>query len=46
MAIKESLVDILISVPCNIQLQLSEAVTLIAENDFPDQWPNLISVLY
>ncbi|CAB4421528.1 unnamed protein product [Rhizophagus irregularis] len=45
MAIKESLVDILISVPSNIQLQLSEAVSLIAENDFPDQWPHLISQL-
>ncbi|GES89790.1 importin-alpha export receptor [Rhizophagus clarus] len=44
-AIKESLVDILVSVPSNIQLQLSESVTLIAENDFPEQWPNLITQL-
>ncbi|CAG8634271.1 1770_t:CDS:10 [Funneliformis caledonium] len=43
--IKESLVDILISVPSNIQIQLSEAVTLIAENDFPKQWPTLITQL-
>ncbi|RIA85430.1 exportin-2-like protein [Glomus cerebriforme] len=43
--IKESLVDILISVPSNIQLQLSESVTLIAENDFPEQWPDLIKQL-
>ncbi|PKY49498.1 hypothetical protein RhiirA4_527929, partial [Rhizophagus irregularis] len=39
---KESLVDILISVLSNIQLQLSEAVSLIAENDFPNQWSHLI----
>ncbi|RIB01856.1 chromosome segregation 1-like protein [Gigaspora rosea] len=44
-AIKECIVDILVSVPTNIQLQLSEAVTLIAESDFPRDWQNLIQQL-
>ncbi|CAG8707166.1 4269_t:CDS:10 [Cetraspora pellucida] len=44
-AIKECIIDILVSVPTNIQLQLSEAVTLIAESDFPANWQNLIQQL-
>ncbi|CAG8549645.1 9435_t:CDS:2, partial [Racocetra fulgida] len=44
-AIKECIIDILVSVPTNIQLQLSEAVTLIAESDFPANWQNLIQLI-
>ncbi|CAG8652097.1 4029_t:CDS:10, partial [Dentiscutata erythropus] len=44
-AIKECIINILVSVPTNIQLQLSEAVTLIAESDFPGNWENLIQQL-
>ncbi|CAG8591612.1 7963_t:CDS:10 [Diversispora eburnea] len=40
--IKDSIIDILVVVPSNIQLQLSEAVTTIANNDFPKKWENLI----
>lgn len=36
----------MINVPSALQLQLSEAVTLIADNDFPDQWQSLIQVHY
>jgi hypothetical protein len=42
--IKNGLVSLMISVPYSLQLQLSEAVTLIADNDFPAGWPTLIQV--
>ena len=42
--IKNGLVNLMISVPYSLQLQLSEAVTLIADNDFPVGWPSLIQV--
>ena len=35
----------MISVPHALQLQLSEAVTIIADNDFPHQWNNLLQDL-
>ncbi|KAJ3119632.1 Exportin-2 [Physocladia obscura] len=44
-AIKTAIVDLMISSPNAIQLQLSEAVTMIADTDFPDQWPNLVPLL-
>ncbi|RHZ79547.1 hypothetical protein Glove_144g27 [Diversispora epigaea] len=43
--IKGSIIDILVVVPSNIQLQLSEAVTTIANIDFPKNWQNLIQQL-
>lgn len=42
--IKSIIVNLMIAVPTALQLQLSEAVTLIADNDFPDQWQSLIKV--
>ncbi|KAJ3354073.1 Exportin-2 [Entophlyctis luteolus] len=45
MAIKANIVDLMISAHHQIQLQLSEAVTMIADNDFPDQWSELIPLL-
>ncbi len=44
--IKNVIVTLMITVPTALQLQLSEAVTLIADNDFPDQWASLIQVSY
>ncbi|KAJ2697257.1 importin-alpha export receptor, partial [Coemansia spiralis] len=44
-AVKAELVGLMISAPKKLQLQLGEAVSIIAENDFPDKWPGLISSL-
>ncbi|KAJ2584660.1 importin-alpha export receptor [Coemansia sp. RSA 1836] len=44
-AIKGEIVSLMITVPKNLQLQIGEAVSIIAENDFPMQWPELISDL-
>ncbi|KAI8924967.1 Cse1-domain-containing protein [Entophlyctis helioformis] len=44
-AIKATIVPLMISVPSSLQLQLSEAVTIIADNDFPGKWKNLIQDL-
>ncbi|RUS27431.1 CAS/CSE protein [Jimgerdemannia flammicorona] len=41
-AIKAQLVDLMIAVPEKIQLQLSEALTIIADHDFPRKWENLL----
>ena len=35
----------MISVPSSIQIQLSEAVTLIANSDFPSKWNGLVTQL-
>ncbi|KAJ3012683.1 UNVERIFIED_CONTAM: Exportin-2, partial [Siphonaria sp. JEL0065] len=43
--IKASIVDLMITSPNSIQLQLSEAVTMIADNDFPEQWTDLVPLL-
>ncbi|CAG8606090.1 18357_t:CDS:10 [Acaulospora morrowiae] len=45
LAIKECIIDILVTVPSHVQLQLGEAVTVIASNDFPMQWQSLIQQL-
>ncbi|KAJ3285820.1 importin-alpha export receptor [Rhizoclosmatium sp. JEL0117] len=44
-AIKASIVDLMISSTSTIQLQLSEAVSTIADNDFPNQWTDLVPLL-
>ncbi|RUP48679.1 Cse1-domain-containing protein [Jimgerdemannia flammicorona] len=44
-AIKAQLVDLMIAVPEKIQLQLSEALTIIADHDFPRKWENLLRQL-
>ncbi|KAJ3329009.1 importin-alpha export receptor [Blyttiomyces sp. JEL0837] len=43
--IKSYIVNLMISSPHAIQLQLSEAVYIMAENDFPHNWGNLIGEL-
>ncbi|CAI5756683.1 unnamed protein product [Candida verbasci] len=43
--IKDEILDIMIKLPLNLQLQIGESITLIAESDFPHNWPNLIDNL-
>ena len=42
--IKLNIINIMTSAPNAIILQLSEAVTLIANTDFPDNWRTLLKV--
>ncbi|KAJ1758050.1 importin-alpha export receptor [Coemansia sp. RSA 1591] len=44
-AVKSELVGLMISAPKKLQLQLGEAVSIIAECDFPERWPELITTL-
>jgi len=43
--IKFEIIDVMISLPNQLQIQVGEAITLIAECDFPHNWPNLIDIL-
>jgi exportin-2 (importin alpha re-exporter) len=42
--IKQELIGLMISVPSNIQSQLGEAISLIADSDFWDRWDTLVDV--
>ncbi|KAL6950231.1 hypothetical protein ACO0QE_000907 [Hanseniaspora vineae] len=41
-AIKAQVVDIMISLPNNLQAQIGESISLIADSDFPMRWPTLV----
>lgn len=43
-AIKAHIVSLMIGVPSAVQVQLGEAVSIIADNDFPHHWEQLIPV--
>lgn len=43
-AIKQEIVGLMISVPPTLQVQLGEAVSIIAESDFHERWDTLIDV--
>ncbi|KAJ1668693.1 importin-alpha export receptor [Coemansia sp. RSA 1813] len=43
--VKEEIVSLMLTTPKKLQLQIGEAVSIIADNDFPEQWPDLISTL-
>ena len=43
--VKNGLLTLFLSVPAKLQAQLSEAMSLIATHDFPQQWPNLLTEL-
>ena len=43
--VKNGLLTLFLSVPAKLQAQLSEAMSLIATHDFPQQWPNLLGEL-
>ncbi|KAJ8663506.1 hypothetical protein O0I10_000748 [Lichtheimia ornata] len=45
LAIKTDIVQILISVPDKIQLQISDALSIMAASDFPEQWQDLLPQL-
>jgi exportin-2 (importin alpha re-exporter) len=40
--IKSEILDIMIQLPNNLQVQIGESISIIAESDFPHNWPNLI----
>lgn len=40
--IKSSIVDFLIQLPPNIQVQIGEAISIIADSDFPHRWESLV----
>ncbi|KAJ1659706.1 importin-alpha export receptor [Dispira simplex] len=44
-AIKAKVVDLMISLPAKLQLQISEGLAIVAKYDFPGQWPELIQQL-
>ncbi|RLV92555.1 Importin alpha re-exporter [Spathaspora sp. JA1] len=44
-AIKTEIIDVMIKLPSNLQAQLGETISLIAESDFPHNWSNLIDDL-
>ncbi|KAI9030862.1 importin, partial [Phycomyces nitens] len=44
-AIKTQIVQLMISVPEKLQLQLSDALSIMAETDFPEEWDNLLPEL-
>ena len=43
--VKEGLLSLFLCVPAKLQVQLSEAMSLIAAHDFPDRWPSLLGQL-
>lgn len=44
-AIKKEIIGLMISVPANIQSQLGEAVSIIADSDFFERWDTLVDDL-
>jgi exportin-2 (importin alpha re-exporter) len=40
--IKQHITKFMLESPSHIQRQLSEAITIIGQSDFPDKWPSLI----
>lgn len=43
--IKEHITQFMLDSPSHIQRQLSEAITIIGQSDFPSKWPNLLTEL-
>ncbi|CAH2351879.1 importin alpha re-exporter [[Candida] railenensis] len=43
--VKTEIVNIMIQLPNNLQIQLGESISIIAESDFPHQWEGLIDEL-
>ena len=43
--VKDGLLSLFLYVPPRLQAQLSEAMSLIASHDFPNQWPKLLGEL-
>lgn len=43
--IKTQILDVMINLPNNLQIQIGESISIIAESDFPHNWQNLIDEL-
>jgi exportin-2 (importin alpha re-exporter) len=43
-AVKNEIVGLMITQPPSIQVQLGEAISIMADSDFPDRWQNLVDV--
>lgn len=43
-AIKREIIGLMISLPPNLQVQLGEATSIIAESDFFERWDTLVDV--
>lgn len=43
--IKSAIIDFMTQLPPNLQVQIGEAVSIIADSDFPDRWMDLIPTL-
>ncbi|KAG7713014.1 hypothetical protein KL949_005308 [Ogataea haglerorum] len=43
--IKAEIISLMIQLPDSLQIQIGEAVSLIAESEFPELWPDLIEEL-
>ncbi|KAJ8099083.1 Cse1-domain-containing protein [Lipomyces tetrasporus] len=44
-AVKSEIVGLMITLPPSLQVQLGEAISIMADSDFPDRWPNLVDDL-
>ncbi|SCW02940.1 LAFE_0F17634g1_1 [Lachancea fermentati] len=44
-AIKKEIVPLMITLPNNLQVQVGEAISVIADSDFPNRWPTLLDDL-
>jgi len=44
-ALKQQIIGLLITVPPYLQIQLGEAVSIMADSDFPERWDNLVDDL-
>lgn len=40
--LKKEIVGLMTQLPSNLQIQIGEAISTIADSDFPDRWPELI----
>lgn len=43
--LKSEIIGLMISLPQNLQAQIGEAVSIMADSDFPDRWQNLVPTL-
>ncbi|SCU95530.1 LADA_0G16094g1_1 [Lachancea dasiensis] len=43
--VKREIVPLMIVLPGNLQVQIGEAIAVIANSDFPHKWPNLLDIL-
>ncbi|CAF0749729.1 unnamed protein product [Didymodactylos carnosus] len=43
--IKQHIIDLMTKSPEQIQKQLSDSISIIGQNDFPDHWPQLLDIM-